>query len=492
MGKKKRREDEIAEEAQKNVAGRRRKRKRRRRTKTRAIGATSSSCDDVIRNIFARLPARTVVASMALPKHHRRLMCCPDFRNLHCRLGPPLPRPHIAYIATAKLTRRSGEDPVSAFHGFHVAGAARLDSAAAPMRSLAGPDYHNRRYVNTCNGVVLLSGEQKPNTFVLMWNPAVFDEEEEVTVPVLERDDCVILGHPKELLVYELGESPELRTVLSDGLTGEISKKSLYIDGVIYLLHVDNSVILAFDVDDETVTTIHAPDGHKPNYMEMYDDHTDSDDDDVETVTTVDNLRRPMANLMELSSRPCVETRDDEDDNRALWLLTEDHRCDRRCVFWIHSRFDRDLRLCSVAGVWDCGGVLVIYLHHAAAGNHRLCFANKPSTGDTINRKLPRSITPEWSEYAFCWGYKPTLVSPGSIVPNKLSEYEKRRRECTTNIMEALRPVTEHDRRKGHKKTLNTVCFMEFLVRSIQKLPDNLQDVIGMPLFDSPDPLLEF
>ncbi|GJN22873.1 hypothetical protein PR202_gb10477 [Eleusine coracana subsp. coracana] len=442
MGKKKQREDEIAEEAQKNTAPAACKRKRRRRTKTRAIAATSSSCDDVVRSIFARLPARAVVASMVLSKHHRRLMCCSDFRNLHCRLGPPLPRPHIAYVATAKLTR-SGEDPVSAFHGFHVAGAAGLDSAAAPMRSLAGATYHNRRYVNTCNGVVLLSGEQKPNTCVL-WNPAVADEEKEVTVPVL---------HPKELLVYELGESPALRTVLSDGLlNGEISKKSLYIDGVIYLLHIYNSVILAFDVDDETVTTIHAPDGHKPNYMEMYDDHTHFNDDDVETDTIVDNLRRPMANLMELSGRPCVEMRDDDDENRALWLLTEDHQWDRRCVFWIHSRFDRSASQTSL----------------------------QLETRSTENKP------------PFCWGYKPTLVSPVSIVHNKLSEYGKKRRECTKNIMEALRSVTEYDRRKGHKKTLNTVCFMEFLVRSMQKLPDNLQDVIGMPLFDSPDPLLEF
>ncbi|KAK3145667.1 hypothetical protein QOZ80_3BG0255860 [Eleusine coracana subsp. coracana] len=385
MGKKKQREDEIAEEAQKNTAPAACKRKRRRRTKTRAIAATSSSCDDVVRSIFARLPARAVVASMVLSKHHRRLMCCSDFRNLHCRLGPPLPRPHIAYVATAKLTRRSGEDPVSAFHGFHVAGAAGLDSAAAPMRSLAGATYHNRRYVNTCNGVVLLSGEQKPNTRSHTYK-LLLSRRRKRTFTLLS--DPPITRHPKELLVYELGESPALRTVLSDGLlNGEISKKSLYIDGVIYLLHIYNSVILAFDVDDETVTTIHAPDGHKPNYMEMYDDHTHFNDDDVETDTIVDNLRRPMANLMELSGRPCVEMRDDDDENRALWLLTEDHQWDRRCVFWIHSRFDRDLRHCSVAGVWDCGGVLVIYLHHAAPGNHRLCFANKPSTGDTIDRK---------------------------------------------------------------------------------------------------------
>jgi len=44
----------------------------------------------------------------------------------------------------------------------------------------------------------------------------------------------------------------------------------------------------------------------------------------------------------------------------------------------------------------------------------------------------------------------------------------------------ALKPVNEPDRRKGHKETLDTVCFMEFLVRIMQKLPENVQDVIEM------------
>lgn len=183
MAKKKHEEDENAA-AQKNAAPAPPKRKRKRRKTGTSAAASSrdagSTCDDVVRSIFARLPARTAVASTALSNHHQRLMCCPDFRNLHCRLSPPLPRPHITFIATAKLTRRSGQDPVSGFRGFHVAGAGF--NSAAPMRSLAGDTYLNRRYINTCNGVVLLSGEQKPNTCVL-WNPAIADEEKESDRP---------------------------------------------------------------------------------------------------------------------------------------------------------------------------------------------------------------------------------------------------------------------------------------------------------------------
>lgn len=144
------------------------------RKRTRTGGASTAApgmCDDVVRSIFARVPARTAVASMALSSHHRRLMRCPDFIALHSRLGPPLPRPHVAYIATAKVRRSSGagaRGPVSGYHGFHVAGGG---GSNAPMRAVAGPLYLNKRFVNTCNGVVLLAGKPRPTTCVL-WNTA--------------------------------------------------------------------------------------------------------------------------------------------------------------------------------------------------------------------------------------------------------------------------------------------------------------------------------
>ena len=99
MAKKKAIEDEIEEAPPPPSEPATRKRPRTGGASTAAPGM----CDDVVRSIFARVPARTAVASMALSSHHRRLMLCPDFIALHCRLGPPLPRPHVAYIATAKV-----------------------------------------------------------------------------------------------------------------------------------------------------------------------------------------------------------------------------------------------------------------------------------------------------------------------------------------------------------------------------------------------------
>ena len=138
------------------------------------------------------------------------------------------------------------------------------------MRAVAGPLYLNKRFVNTCKGVVLLAGRPRRSTCVL-WNPAVAGEEKEVTVPVPSRDDCAILGlgygprsktyklvltrrkkmeivlhsyppidrSPKELLVYALGgagEQPRLRTLpLPEGMKnvdGTISGKKLRTAGL--------------------------------------------------------------------------------------------------------------------------------------------------------------------------------------------------------------------------------------------------------------------
>lgn len=165
--------------------------------------------------------------------------------------------------------------------------------------------------------MLLAGGKPRPTTCVL-WNPAIADEEKEVTVPVSTRDDCAILGlgygattktykllltrrrmrskillssppivrYPKELLVYTLSsggverkKKPRLRTVLSgEGVVGEITGQSLYMDGTIYLLHVSKSAILAFDVDSETVTNIGLPEP-----------------------------RHAISKLMEVSGRPCLD-----------------------------------------------------------------------------------------------------------------------------------------------------------------------------------------
>jgi hypothetical protein len=74
---------------------------------------------------------------------------------------------------------------------------------------------------------------------------------------------------------------------------------------------------------------------------------------------------------------------------------------------------------------------------------------------------LPGDLTPERG-YALCWGYRPSLMSPGSIV-DKLNQRNEPCRESSAEIMQILKPVKEQEMREGRKATLNTVYLMEFL-----------------------------
>ena len=218
---------------------------------------------------------------------------------------------------------------------------------------------------------------------------------------------------------------------------------------------------LAFDVDDETVASIHLPGEGEPWH------------------------RLAVSPLMAVWGRPCVGVDTEDRNGRALWLLTAEHKWQR---IYDHRRSTR-LQRYSIDGVWDCGGTLAMFLRLSPRedGMYDKLLLYCTETKKLRELSLLRSLTPECSsDYALCWGYKPTLVSPGSVVGDgELNQDEESRRHRTADIMAALKPVNERDRRKGHKETLDTVCFMEFLVRIMQKLPENVEDVIGMPLLKS-------
>ncbi|TVU15959.1 hypothetical protein EJB05_39504 [Eragrostis curvula] len=169
-------------------------------------------CDDVLRNIFARLPARDAVACMAPSKHHCNLICSTEFRSLHCRLGAPLPRPHIAYIVTVPVRRRpEQEDAVGQFYGFHVAGAGLRDHA--PVRAIAGSRYLGKKYINNCNGIVLLADEEFSVTCsCILWNPAIADAAKELESASVCRTCALNTGYYTDLLVNDVEESHDLRS----------------------------------------------------------------------------------------------------------------------------------------------------------------------------------------------------------------------------------------------------------------------------------------
>uniref|UniRef100_A0A0D9X973 Uncharacterized protein n=1 Tax=Leersia perrieri TaxID=77586 RepID=A0A0D9X973_9ORYZ len=132
----------------------------RENTAVAHAGVSSSSgdaiCnDDVVRSIFARLPARNVVTEFFY-----------DTGTL---------RYHLLDRNPSRSWR---------YHGFHVAGAGRR-YGNNPVRALAGQKYNDHQYICTCNGVILLAGKEEADDYEpsvgLLLNPAVTDGEREVT-----------------------------------------------------------------------------------------------------------------------------------------------------------------------------------------------------------------------------------------------------------------------------------------------------------------------
>ncbi|TVU16670.1 hypothetical protein EJB05_40245 [Eragrostis curvula] len=288
----------------------------------------------VFEAILVRLPARSAVACMMLSKQHRQLICSQEFRKLHCRLGAPLPRPHIAYIMTAPVKRPNREEEVSSFHGFYLAGAG-LNCNDAPVRSFTVPRKTKRqsekKYINTCNGILLLAsteGSDEPGGCIL-WNPAVADSRMVVTVPSpppSQRMEYLALGlgyGPRtgtykilllrrngryandagrnHLAIYHL-EDPKKEPRVFEGEYGVIRQEALYMDGRIYVIDEHHLAILSVDVDSEIVTSIHLP---------------------VRWQTV---LSRPM----ELSGRLCIALKGGHES--SIWLLSCDNQWEQVCL----------------------------------------------------------------------------------------------------------------------------------------------------------------
>ncbi|EAZ43169.1 hypothetical protein OsJ_27761 [Oryza sativa Japonica Group] len=200
-----------------------------------------------------------------------------------------------------------------------------------------------------------------------------------------------------------------------------IHRRSLYMDGTVYLLNADKETVLAFDVDDETITSIALP-GER------------------------------------VASRGRTS-------NRISW------RCPgRRCAFrndWCWPA--------TVAGVWDCGGALLIVIQ---ADDESSIFMYDDATGEVSRLNPPPDASPEKSDYRICWGYKPTVVTPASIV-GEFDQEKQRCRDIAADVLAAVTPLNEMHKRKGQEAALHTVCFMEFLVGVMRKLPGNLRRVIA-------------
>ncbi|CAN6249954.1 unnamed protein product [Urochloa humidicola] len=287
------------------------------------------------------------------------------------------------------------------------------------------------KYAGTCNGVILLA----PKTFnggtpVVLFNPAAAGSEVAARMELprlphhgryrvagfgygassgahtvlVTREERVVLSpnekvksyaayHAKELLAYTLDcgadDQRRLRSVLPEIGAKKISRKSVFLDGKVYLL-ADHSRVLVFDVDDDTVVAAIDLPGERPPGKQQQ--------------------RHARSKLMEVSGRLYVATATGDDGvDLALWLLAAEE--------WVRLC---ELQRCSsisskLAGAWDVGGVVLLYFVHLHSKTGYLHVYDTRNDQGFKRLPIPRPVA-EAERVLMCWGYRPTLVSPGSII----------------------------------------------------------------------------
>jgi hypothetical protein len=309
--------------------------------------------------ILARLPFRCAARCTALSKRFRQLLVSPHFWFRHRRLGAPPELPHVA-----RLYRHFSCKTFD----FHVAG------CAFAMKHTVQVEHHSF-YASTCNGLVLVSSTSKGQSSVdcVVFNPAT-REEARLSLPLPhpqnKRVERYVLGFGygpsskvykaliKEddtwLMVVSLdgsddGQEPRKVFSCSDHDGGFACNHSLDTgDGKVYFLiytiyftgeeeqQVDNweaTAVLAFDVDDEVVTSIAVPEGRKD---------------------ATSNWTRCWRYV---AVRPCIY--EQKGQGRVISLLALDHRREQLYILAKESSPWGD----SLAGAWDCG---LYNLHEAA------------------------------------------------------------------------------------------------------------------------------
>uniref|UniRef100_A0ACD5Z3H7 Uncharacterized protein n=1 Tax=Avena sativa TaxID=4498 RepID=A0ACD5Z3H7_AVESA len=382
--------------------------------------------------ILARLPARCAARCTLLSKRFRHVLASPHFWLRHRRLGP---RPPEMLPQVARLHRHHGCETFD----FHLVG------PGFAMKHTVQVDHRNW-YASTCNGLVLVSGTSYPDKGQstvdgVVFNPATGEEarlslqlphpqNEDVERRILGfgygpsskvykaliREDDTIGDDTTRLMVVSLDGSHrrrEPRKVFSSS-EGFPCNHSLHTgDGKVYFLiytiyfsgedgqQVDNweaTSVLAFDVDDEVVTSIAVPEGHKNIQLDM---------------------------MLQIHGRPCIYERKGQDT--VIWLLTPDHRWEQLYVLVKESSPRGD----SLVGAWDCGGGLLLaifrtsgaYLYNLHEG------AVKEEEGSDSGNRLTAvssaAIEYECPEpFKISWlgkptnllDYQPTLISPASIL----------------------------------------------------------------------------
>ncbi|KAJ1274950.1 hypothetical protein BS78_05G098500 [Paspalum vaginatum] len=422
--------------------------------------------DFLVHEILPRLSvhaARPFAATSAL---FRGVLTDRDYWR--ARRPPPGPR-------AACLVVRGGRG-ARFLHEFHYADAASSPRAPAVARAAAGL-LAAYRFAGACDGLVLLTApwNNRSCARALVFNPAS-GAEETLDLPIdsgRHRSGvfhcfcglgyspsshaykallCAYDAHRSsmpfvdvELTVASLGAGAgvrERRTVAEVRccrMDGNDVPTSLSLDNKVYIL-VDmgssETKVLAFDVDDETVTYIEPP-----------------------------PIGQRRSELMEVWGRPCVAT--GYGGTTLFWTLMPDHH-----VWELRGSVAGTVPGSSkVHGAWDCGnGLLFVVFGDGRGCMYDLQEAAAPAPQVGGAAPLP----PELRNATFCWGYQPTLVRPptaafgGAACPDQLhglgqfSNCPDRprksaavgRRGCLELLMETIRTLRVATDKRGSRSKL--------------------------------------
>ncbi|XBI57547.1 hypothetical protein VPH35_038914 [Triticum aestivum] len=328
----------------------------------------------VAAEIVSRLPVREAARCATLSKRFRRLLTTTtDFWLRRRCLGANLPCPHVACFLRYCIDGQE-TSPIPAFD---------FVGPALAVKRVVGSPPAMHFYAGTCNGLVLLTTSvHDGHRYIdgILFNPATRKEDEaaiRLSLPtargVKSRRRFVGFGYGAKCKAYKVlvcvdqesishgavegggggklmvisfgghrqDQNQKPRTVLFLPGKSLLCPACLYMDdedgkGKIYLLaNIGNggkpSAVLAFDVDDEAISTIALPPG-----------------------------KHVKSRLMEIRGRLCVCMRDDAKQNILLWALTpagSGHRWEQLCVLADHRSASAPWTR-ALHGAWDCDGIL--------------------------------------------------------------------------------------------------------------------------------------
>uniref|UniRef100_A0A8I6XI50 F-box domain-containing protein n=1 Tax=Hordeum vulgare subsp. vulgare TaxID=112509 RepID=A0A8I6XI50_HORVV len=361
--------------------------------------------EDLLMEIFSRLPAHSAARCAALSRRWRKIVDGPDFWIRHHR--PPSPNFNMAYIH--EYTGEGDHRPLQ--HAFHLPGLLAQGLLSNDRHGLA------YRYVGTCNGLVALQveGLYHHSFFAcVVLNPATTEEatltylglcedhylcgfgygpaSKTYKLLVVRRPYGCRYGGPLEVL--SLGDARgEARAVFPNVWCNDTF--SLCIGGVLYVLVDKHLSVLALDVDSEAISAVELPVG-----------------------------RVVCSEPMEVRGRLCIAMHTDETHEFVLWVLTASLDWERRCV--LRYMVPTTLRSHWLVGAWDSGenrllvwyrgaGLRLYDLREMDSGG-----AHEPAGSWTLEDQKDLRDYMRWGygQYRLCWGYRPTTISPRVTIAN--------------------------------------------------------------------------